>query len=113
MHAKCLIKCSLDIFALIWTPMSTKLWGLACLLNCNMFLSLLVYFTHFAPWVLVHALLMHYTCTLDAHTLSQLTCHAYCHAFCLIRPLALFSCLYVLVYALLSSFKEFSTWFLF
>ena len=69
MHAKCLIKYPLGIFALIWTPMSTKLWRFPCLLNCNMFPSLLVCFTHFAPWVLVHALLMHCTYTLDAHTL--------------------------------------------
>ena len=80
MHVEFLIKCSLGIFAHIWTPMSTKLWGLSCLLNCNMFLSLLMCFTHFAPWVLVHDLLMHCTCILDVHTLSQLNCHAYLKA---------------------------------
>ena len=62
-HTRCLIKCSLGIFALIWTPMGTKLWGLPCLLNCNMFLSLLMCFAHFSLWMLVHALVMHYTCT--------------------------------------------------
>ena len=25
-HARCLIKCLLGIFSLVWTPMSTKLW---------------------------------------------------------------------------------------
>ena len=27
-HARCLIKCLLDIFSLVWTLISTKLWGL-------------------------------------------------------------------------------------
>ena len=26
-HARCLIKCLLSIFSLVWTPMSTKLWS--------------------------------------------------------------------------------------
>ena len=63
MHAKSLIKCPLGIFAFVWTPMSTKIWGLPCLLNCNMFLSLLVCFTQFAPMIscscIGHALHMH------------------------------------------------------
>ena len=31
-----------------------------------MFWSLVVCFMHFAPWVFIHALIMHFTCTLDA-----------------------------------------------
>ena len=54
------------------------------------------------PQELVNALIMHCTCTLDAHTLSHLTCCAYFHAFCLNRLLTLLSCLCVLVYTLLT-----------
>jgi len=38
-------------------------------------------FTHFSPWMLVHALIMHYTCIVDAptmHTPYHLTSFAYC-----------------------------------
>ena len=45
-HARCLIKCLLDIFLLVWTPMSTKLWGFSCFLIRNMFGSLVVYLAH-------------------------------------------------------------------
>ena len=48
-HARCLIKCLLGIFSLVWTPMSTKLWGFSCFLVRNMFGSLVVYLTHLAP----------------------------------------------------------------
>ena len=50
-HARCLIKCLLDISLLVWTPMSTKLWGFSCLLIWNMFGSLVMYLTHIAPHV--------------------------------------------------------------
>ena len=50
-HALCLIKCLLGIFSLVWTPMSTKLWGFSCFLIRNMFGSLVVYLTHLAPHV--------------------------------------------------------------
>ena len=53
-HAKCLIKCLLGIFSLVWTPMSTKLWGFSCFLTMNMFDSLIVYLTHLAPHVHFH-----------------------------------------------------------
>ena len=54
MHARCLIKCLLGIFSLVWTPMSTKLWGFSCFLTMNMFGSLVVYLTHLAPHVHFH-----------------------------------------------------------
>ena len=46
-----LIKCLLGIFLLVWTPMSTKLWGFSCFLIRNMFGSLVVYLTHLTPYV--------------------------------------------------------------
>ena len=66
-HTRCLIKCLLDIFSLVWTPMSTKLWGFSCFLIRNMFGSLVVYFAHFAPHVhfsrIGHALHLATSCT--------------------------------------------------
>ena len=66
-HARCLIKCLLDIFSLVWTPMSTKLWGFSCFLIRNMFGSLVVYLTHLAPHVhfscIGHALHLATSCT--------------------------------------------------
>ena len=50
-HTRCLIKCLLGIFSLVWTSMSTKLWGFSYFLIRNMFGSLVVYFTHLAPHV--------------------------------------------------------------
>ena len=50
-HVRCLIKCLLGIFSLVWTPMSTKHWGFSCFLMRNMFGSLAVYLTHLAPHV--------------------------------------------------------------
>ena len=62
-HARCLIKCLLGIFLLVWTPMSTKLWGFSCFLIRNMFGSLVVYFTHLASHVhfscIAHSRLLH------------------------------------------------------
>ena len=46
LHARCLIKCLLDIFSLVWTPMSTKLWDFSCFLIRNMLGSLVVYLSH-------------------------------------------------------------------
>ena len=66
-HVRCLIKCLLDIFSLVWTPMSTKLWGFSCFLIRNMFGSLVVYLTHLAPHVhfscIGHALHLATSCT--------------------------------------------------
>ena len=59
-HARYLMNCLLGIFSLVWTPMSTKLWGFSCFLLRNMFGLLVLHFTHLAPHVhflcLVHAL---------------------------------------------------------
>ena len=66
-HARCLRKCLLGIFSLVWTPMSTKLWGFSCFLIRNMFGSLVVYLTHLAPHVhfpcFGHALHIATSCT--------------------------------------------------
>ena len=51
MHTRCLIKCLLGIFSLVWTPMSTKIWDFTCFLIRNMFSSLVVCLTHLAPHV--------------------------------------------------------------
>ena len=64
-HARCLIKCLLDIFSLVWTPMSTKLWGFSCFLIRNMFGSLVVHLTHLAP----RAFFMHWSCIAHSHLL--------------------------------------------
>ena len=61
-HARCLIKCLLGIFSLVWTPMSTKLWGFSCFLIRNMFGSLVVYLTHLTPYV-------HFSCIEHSHFL--------------------------------------------
>ena len=66
-HIRCLIKCLLGVFLLVWTPMSTKLWCFSCFLYRNMFGSLVVYFTHLAPHVhfpyIGHALHIATSCT--------------------------------------------------
>ena len=66
-HARCLIKCFLGISSLVWTPMSTKLWGFSCFLIRNMFGSLVVYLTHLTPLVhfqyIGHALHIATSCT--------------------------------------------------
>ena len=66
-HARCLIKCLLGIFSLVWTPMSTKLWGFSCFLIRNMFGSLVVYLTYLPPYVhfpyFSHALHIATSCT--------------------------------------------------
>ena len=74
-HARCLLKCLLDIFLLVLTLMSTKLWGFSCFLIRNMFGSLVVYLTHFAPHV-------HFSCIGHAlHTATSYTYLCYlCHA---------------------------------
>ena len=74
-HARCLIKCLLGIFSLGWTPMSTKLWSFSCFLIRNMFGSLVMYFTHLAPYV-------HFSCIDHAlHIATSCTHLCYpCHA---------------------------------
>ena len=66
-HARCLMKCLLGIFSLVWTPMSTKLWGCSCFLTKIMFSSLIVYLTHLASHVhfqcFGHALHIATSCT--------------------------------------------------
>ena len=87
-HVKCLIKCLLGIFSLVWTPMSTKLWGFSCFLIRNMFGSLVVYLTHLASYVhfscFGHALHiatscthLYYPCHTLVYTLFILACHVY------------------------------------
>ena len=93
MHSMCLIKCPNGIFSLFWTLMSTNFWGLLCFYMLNLFWTLAVCFTHFSPCVPCHALLMHLTCTPQAHlmhTLDHLTCFAFHSCYVsLVRPLAL------------------------
>ena len=74
-HAKCLIKCLLGIFSLVWTPMSTKLWDFSCFLTRIMFCLLVVYLTHIAPHV-------HFQCFGHAlHIATSYTHLCYpCHA---------------------------------
>ena len=66
-YVRCLIKCLLGIFSLIWTLMSTKLWDFSCFLIRNIFGSLVVYLTHFTPHVhfpcFGHALHITTSCT--------------------------------------------------
>ena len=75
MHARCLMNCLLDIFLLVWTLISTKLWGFLCFLIRNMFGLLVVYFTHLTPQV-------HFSCLAHAmHTTTSCTHICYpCHA---------------------------------
>ena len=65
-HARCLIKCFLGIFSLIWTPISTKLWGFSCFLTRIMFGSLVVYLTHLALHVHISML---WSCIAHSHLL--------------------------------------------
>ena len=64
---RCLIKCLLSIFSLVWTPISTKLWGFSCFLMRNMFGLLVVCLKHLAPHVhfpcFGHALHITTSCT--------------------------------------------------
>ena len=60
-HARCLTKCFLGIFSIVWTPMSTKLWGFSCFLIRNIFGSLVVYLTHLTLHV-------HFSCIGHAHS---------------------------------------------
>ena len=66
-HARCLIKCLLDIFSLVWNLMSTKLWGFSCFFIRNMFGSLVMYLTYPSPHVhlpcIGHALHLATPCT--------------------------------------------------
>ena len=75
MHTRCLIKCLLGIFSLVWTLMSTKIWSFSCFLIRNMFGSLVVYLRHFAPHCVFHALVMQCTLPPLAHTFATLVMH--------------------------------------
>ena len=92
-HARCLIKCLLGIFSLVWTPMSTKLWGFSCFLIRNMFGSLVVYLTHLAPH-------LHFSCIGHALHIATSCTHLYhpCHA--LVYTLFLHPSMSCLSYAL-------------
>ena len=74
-QARCLIKCLLDIFSLVWTPMSTKLWGFSGFFVRNMIGSLVIYLTHLTPHV-------HFSCISHAlHIATSCTHLCYpCHA---------------------------------
>ena len=83
-YARCLIKCLLGIFSLVWTPMSTELQGFSCFLIRNMFGSLIVYLTHLAPHVhfpCIQPPLVHTFATLVMHwsipCFFILACHVY------------------------------------
>ena len=92
-HARCLIKCLLDIFSLVWTPMSTKLWGFSRFLIRNMFSSLIVYLTHLTSHV-------HFLCighVLHITTSCTNLCYP-CHA--LVYTLFLYPSMSCLPYAL-------------
>ena len=97
-HIRCLIKCLLGIFSLVWTQMSTKLWGFSCFLIRNMFGSLVVYLTHLTPHVhfscIAHSHLLHtpllplsciglYLVSSSQHVMFTLCFIAFCFAFCL------------------------------
>ena len=73
-HTRSLIKCFLNIFSLVWTPMSTKLWGFSCFLIRNMFGSLVVCLTHLAPYVHFPCI-GHGTQSPLAHTFAILVMH--------------------------------------
>ena len=92
-HARCLIKCLLGIFSLVWISMSIKLWGFSCFLIRNMFGSLVVYLTHLAPYV-------HFSCIGHAlHIVTSCTHLCYpCHA--LVYTLLRHPCMSCLSYAL-------------
>ena len=93
-HARCLIKCLLDIFSLVWTPMSTKLWSFSCFLIRNMFGSLVVYLTHLTPHV-------HFSCIGHALHLATLA-----HTFATLVMYWSISCFFILachVYLMLCS----------
>ena len=74
-HVRCLIKCLLGIFSLVWTPMSTKLWGFSCFLIRDMFDSLVVFLIHLAPHV-------HFPCISHALHIATSCTHLFypCHA---------------------------------
>ena len=92
-HARCLIKCLLGIFSLVWTPMSTKLWGFSCFLIRNMFGSLVVDFTHLAPHVhfpcIGHALHIATSCTHLCYLCHALVSTSFLHLSMSCLPCAL------------------------
>ena len=105
-HARCLIKCLLGIFSLVWTPMSTKLRGFSCFLIRNMFGPLVVYFTHLVSHV-------HFPCFGHAlHIITSYThlCYPY-HA--LVYTFFHHPSMLCLPYALLHFFFLFFVWNLF
>ena len=75
LHAKCLSKCSSNIFVLLWTQMSSNFWEYPWLNLVTMFWSLGVCFTHYAQFVPHNAMPCHAP---PRHTLG--THHASPHA---------------------------------
>ena len=92
-HVRCSIKCLLGIFSLVWTPMSTKLWGFSCFLIRNMFGSLIVYLTNLAP----HVHFQYFGYALHIATSCTHLCYP-CHA--LVYTLFLHPSMSCLLYAL-------------
>ena len=93
-HVRCLIKCLLGIFSLVWTLMSTKLWGFSYFLIRNIFGSLVVYLTHLATHV-------HFPCF--GHALHIAT---FCTHLCYLCHAWFIPCFFILachVYLILSS----------
>ena len=93
MQSRCLIKCLLGIFSLVWTLMSTKLWGLSYFLIRNMFGSLVVYLTHIALHVhfpcIGHALHIATSCTHLCYPCHALVYTLFLHPSMLCLPYAL------------------------
>ena len=85
-QARCLIKCLLDIFLLVWTPTSTKLWGFS-------FGSLVVYLTYFAPHV-------YFPCFGHALHITTFCTHLCCPCHALVYTLLLHPSMSCLPYAL-------------
>ena len=95
MHVKCLIKCPIGIFSLIWTLMSTKLWGFSCFLARNMFDF--VFYTPFPTYAflmlcsciayshLLHTPLLHMSCLGLYLVSSSSACHVYFILCCIFK----------------------------
>ena len=81
LHSMCLIKCSSDIFELVWTQMSSNFWVYPWLNLFNMFWSLGVCFTQFDQVCLTmpcHASPRHTPCTHHAHQMHTRCTHTHC-----------------------------------
>ena len=95
-------------FLLVWTLISTKLWGFACFLFRNMFASLVVYFTYIAPNVhfscLAHCYLLHLPLLLLSRLAqypvsTSLACHVYFMHYCIMFLRCFVFCLSFISYS--------------